>query len=77
MIRLRPQRRIHISNRFALLGAVMLALACFPGFQGDGSQPDRLAKRDPAPETQQVNNDPGESASRKRITISQLLFGHG
>lgn len=78
MIRLKPQRRVKISNRLALVGALSLALSTFPGFDSGDPATHGLASQEVAPSSEAVTEQAAERAPGKRgNSLSRLLFGRG
>jgi hypothetical protein len=79
MIRIRPKRRFHISNRLALVSALALSLTLFSGVDGLQNGTPEGASQAKAVETQptEVNDGSDPAERRKQFSISRLLFGHG
>jgi hypothetical protein len=79
MIRIKPTRRIHVSNRLALAGALTLSLTLFTGMDGmhkaASESVNDTAVTAVQPNNDSKENDPAERS--KRFSISRLLFGHG
>ncbi len=77
MIRIRPQKRITISNRVALIGAVVVCLTLLPitPREADLSGSTAVSAMVPA---EAHKAEPIDTVVReKRFSISRLLFGHG
>ena len=80
MIRLIPKRRFHVSNRLAVIAAVILAGTSFTGLPGKESTDPGFAIESEANVTLQAetNANTSNAATKKRkLNISVLLFGHG
>lgn len=75
MIRMRPQRRLHVPNRLALIGALVLTITLFSGFNGSGTHESEFAAGGTA--TQDATEQTEQAKHKKRFSVSQLLFGHG
>jgi hypothetical protein len=77
MIRLKFHHRTRVSNRLAILGALLLGLTAFSGFN------DTKLEQDMLPElagsgTAQAASEAADAAERpRRSSISRLLFGFG
>jgi hypothetical protein len=77
MIRTTPQRRYHVSNRAALIAALVLALTSFAGVYSSGSYDAQIEQQTVAA-ISQSDNDRSDSTVRKRkLSLSLLLFGRG
>jgi hypothetical protein len=80
MIRLIPKRRFHVSNRLAILAALILAVTSFTGIPGKGPNDQNSAANEVTTVSLQADKqaNTGNSTTRKRkLNISVLLFGHG
>jgi hypothetical protein len=77
MIRTTPQRRFHVSNRLALMAALVLAVASFYGASqapdgNSGYEQTTVAANTPA--DHQATSGTG---TRRKLSIGLLLFGRG
>ncbi len=77
MITLTPNRKYHVSNRLAVLAALVLAISSYIGFvNGTAFDPEYVEHANVAASNQ--GNQAAEPAVKKRkLNISSLLFGHG
>lgn len=76
MIRLTPQRRIHVSDRAAVLAAALLFIVSWMGFSEQTSTDANLNENQAM--VAQTDNKPVDTANAKRkLSISLLLFGKG
>jgi hypothetical protein len=77
MIRIRPQKRIRISNRLALVGAAVVCLSLLPTTPREsdlsGSTDVSAMVRAETQKTEPIDT----LVRKKRFSISRLLFGHG
>jgi len=72
-----PQRRFHVSNRAALIAALVLAITSFAGLY-NGKAFNSGYEQNATTVTAQADNNAGASNSNKRkLSISLLLFGRG
>ena len=77
MIRLKPQSRFYVSNRAALLTALVLVFSSFTGFSSNQDFDQQYLDNSEAVVAQSGEN-PDESVSKSRKkNISLLLFGRG
>ena len=77
MIRTTPQRRFHVSNRAALLAALILVITSYVGFAGNKAFEQKYTEQTVA-ETATADSQSVSSTSNKRkLSISLLLFGRG
>jgi hypothetical protein len=71
---MKPQRRFHVSNRAALVAALILAISTFISFRNSTSI-------DPQYEEQVVvaasQADSSATSNKRKLSISLLLFGRG
>ncbi len=77
MITLTQHRKYHVSNRLAVLAALILAITSYIGFvNGATFDPEYVEHANVAASNQ--GNQAAEPAVKKRkLNISSLLFGHG
>ena len=77
MIRLRFHQRTRVSNRIAILGALLLALTVFSGFDGNDIQQDMLPELAGSGSAQAASEAADTAERPRRSSISRLLFGFG
>lgn len=77
MIRITPQRRFHVSNRAALVAALVLAVTAFAGLYDSGSFDGSFNDQTAAADSQVDNNSSASASSKHKLSISLLLFGRG
>lgn len=77
MITLTPNRKYHVSNRLAVLAALVLAISSYIGFvNATAFDPEYVEHANVA--TSNQGDQAAEPAVKKRkLNISLLLFGHG
>ena len=77
MIRLRFHHRTRVSNRLAILGALLLALTAFSGFDGNDIRQDMLPELAGSGTAQAASEASDTAQQPRRSSISRLLFGFG
>ena len=77
MIRTTPQRRFHVSNRAALVAALVLAITAFTGLYDSGAFDGSFKGQTAAADSQVDNNSSTSASSKRKVSISLLLFGRG
>ncbi len=77
MIRLNPQRRLRISNRLALTGALLLSMTLFTGFEEDQSALSDMTSQQAALVQPVLDASADTTTNTKSFSISRMLFGHG
>ena len=77
MIRITPQPRFRISNRAALIAALLLAISSFAGIYSSQAQNGKLDGQDMAVVSQADHNASNGNSNRGKLSISLLLFGRG
>lgn len=76
MTRLKPKRRIHVSNGVALLAAmVLLASSYIAIYDNDADQQDR-SMQSAAAMSKDEGSGVDESSARRKLSLSRLLFGN-
>lgn len=76
MIRLKPKRRIHVSNGAALLAAMVLLASSYFALSGDGPDQQEHSMQSTASLSQDGSTGENESSARRKPSLSRLLFGN-
>ena len=76
MIRLKPKRRIHVSNRAALLAAMVLVASSFIAVSEDDPDQQQHSIQSTASLSEDGGTGENESSARRKLSLSRLLFGN-
>jgi hypothetical protein len=76
MIRLKPQRRLRVSNGAALLAAMVLLASSYFALSGDDPDQQAHSMQSTASLSQDDSTGVNESSARRKPSISRLLFGN-
>ena len=76
MIRMTPQSRFHVSNRAAMLAALLLVLTSFTGLSNGTSQDQQFAENAQAV-TQANEKVANQTSNKRKLNLSLLLIGRG
>ena len=77
MIRLTPQRRFHVTNKLAVLAAVILGLTSYTGFISDRSYDGQNFETQSVSVSQMEEDSSADPQKKRKLNISSLLFGRG
>ncbi len=77
MIKLTPQRKYHVSNRLAILAALVLAITSYVGFVNGTAFDREYVEHASVAESQQESQAVDTTVKKRKLNISLLLFGHG
>ena len=77
MIRLTPQSKFHVSNRAAMLTALLLVLASFTGLSNGNSHDQQYVDNAQAASTQANEKVVTQTSNKRKLNLSLLLIGRG
>ena len=77
MIRLTPQSRFHVSNRAAVLTALLLIFSSFTGLSNNQDFDQQYMDSPEASVAQSEENADNSTANDHKVNLSLLLFGRG
>ena len=77
MIRLTPQSRFHVSNRAAVLTALLLIFSSFTGLSNNQDYDQKYMDNPESSVAQSEENADNSTANDRKVNLSLLLFGRG
>jgi hypothetical protein len=77
MIRLTPQHRFHVSNRAAMLAALLLVITSFASFSSGSSHDQKYVENAQAASTQTSEKVANQTSNKRKLNLSLLLIGRG
>ncbi len=77
MIKLTPQRKYHVSNRLAVLAALVLVITSYVGFVNGTAFDREYVEHASVTVNQQESQAVDTSVKKRKLNISLLLFGRG
>ncbi len=77
MIRLTPQSRFHVSNRAAVLAALLLIFTSFTGLSSNQDFDQKYMDNPAASVAQSEENADHSTSNDRKVNLSLLLFGRG
>ena len=72
-----PQRRFSISNRAAMLAALLLVLTSFTSFSSGSSHDQQYVDNAQAASTQANEKVVSQTSNKRKLNLSLLLIGRG
>jgi hypothetical protein len=77
MIRLTPQSRFHVSNRAAVLTALLLIFSSFTGLSSNQDFDQKYMDNPETSVAQSEENADNSTSNDRKVNLSLLLFGRG
>ena len=76
MTRLKPKRRIHVSNGVALLAAMVLVASSFIAVSENDPDQQEHSRQIAATLSADDGSGADKSSARRKLSLSRLLFGN-